>query len=100
MDTLSILSWICIVTTIGFFASGIPVFIPIVKSGSTGNVPFLPFLLGLMNGIACLWYGVLKDDFTMIVVNTTGVVFHIFYVTTYLFCAKDRVSKHGEGGQS
>ena len=53
-----------------------------------------------ISGIACLWYGVLKDDFTMIVVNSTGVVFHVFYVTTYLFCAKDRVRKLDEGGQS
>ncbi|XP_063955708.1 sugar transporter SWEET1-like [Lytechinus pictus] len=92
MEVLSILSWICIATTIGFFCSGIPVFIPIIKNGSTGNTQFLPFLLGLMNGIACLWYGVLKADFTMIVVNTTGVVFHIFYVTIYLFYTNEKES--------
>ncbi|XP_072167220.1 sugar transporter SWEET1-like isoform X1 [Diadema setosum] len=90
MDSLAILSWICIVTTIGFFLSGIPVFIPIIKSGTTGNTPFLPFLLGFLNAIACLWYGILKDDFTMIVVNVVGSVLHVFYVLAYLLCAKDK----------
>ncbi|XP_071844845.1 sugar transporter SWEET1-like isoform X2 [Apostichopus japonicus] len=84
MDAVSILSLACITVTIISFTAGMPDFIIILKRKHTGSTPFLPFLMGFITNIGCLLYGMLKWDFTILVVNSVGSVLHVFYVLVYL----------------
>ncbi|XP_033109657.1 sugar transporter SWEET1-like isoform X2 [Anneissia japonica] len=54
-----------------------------LQHGTTRNISFMPFINGAVINIAIFCYGYLKDDFTVIVVNSIGSVIHIFYVLLY-----------------
>ncbi|XP_071964508.1 sugar transporter SWEET1-like isoform X2 [Antedon mediterranea] len=43
----------------------------------------MPFINGAIINISILWYGYLKEDFTVIVVNTIGSIIHVAYVLIY-----------------
>ncbi|XP_061737959.1 sugar transporter SWEET1 isoform X2 [Nerophis ophidion] len=58
MDLLEILSWACIVFTVGMFSTGL--------------------------NLGWLYYGTLKSDRTLIVVNLIGAFLHLLYILTYL----------------
>ncbi|XP_070543326.1 sugar transporter SWEET1-like [Ptychodera flava] len=84
MDLLTFVSGTCIVITVLSFAAGIPPCLDIHKRRSTQNVPFLPFLVGLVNNYAILYYGFLRWDVTILIVNTIGSVIQTAYVLVYL----------------
>ncbi|PIK52577.1 putative sugar transporter SWEET1 [Apostichopus japonicus] len=91
MDAVSILSLACITVTIISFTAGMPDFIIILKRKHTGSTPFLPFLMGFITNIGCLLYGMLKWDFTILVVNSVGSVLHVFYVLVYLSYSSNKL---------
>lgn len=50
------LSWFALLTTIALFLTGIPTTSQIRRSGTTGSIPFFPYLAGFA------WYGSGLDD--------------------------------------
>ncbi|XP_048882382.1 sugar transporter SWEET1 [Brienomyrus brachyistius] len=83
MDFLQFLSWACIVFTILMFSSGLTDLKKMREARSSDNIQFLPFLTTLLNNLGWLYYGVLKKDGTLIIVNSIGAVLQALYVLTY-----------------
>ncbi|TNN02613.1 hypothetical protein fugu_010100 [Takifugu bimaculatus] len=54
------------------------------ESKSTDNIQFLPFLTTCLNNLGWLYYGVLKSDQTIILVNVIGALLQILYIIMYL----------------
>ncbi|KAF7663020.1 hypothetical protein LDENG_00220270 [Lucifuga dentata] len=90
MDFLQLLSWACIVFTVGMFSTGLTDLKKMRESRSAENVQFLPFLTTCLNNLGWLYYGVLKQDGTVILVNTIGAVLQIVYIVFYLNYTKQK----------
>ncbi|XP_077988754.1 sugar transporter SWEET1-like [Glandiceps talaboti] len=84
MDLLTFMSLTCICITVLSYTAGIPPCLQIYRNGSTRNVPFLPFLIGLVNNFTFLYYGFLKWDETILIVNVVGSVLQVIYVLVYV----------------
>ncbi|KAM8826208.1 sugar transporter SWEET1 [Synchiropus splendidus] len=84
MDLLQFLSWACIVFTVGMFSTGLSDLNKMRKSKSADNIQFLPFLTTCLNNIGWLYYGILKQDQTIVLVNTIGALLQTLYITMYL----------------
>ncbi|XP_036448808.1 sugar transporter SWEET1 [Colossoma macropomum] len=90
MDFLQFLSWCCIVFTVGMFSTGLTDLKKMRASQSADNVQFLPFLTTCLNNLGWLYYGVLKRDGTLLLVNTIGASLQILYIIVYFHYAKER----------
>ncbi|XP_023661943.1 sugar transporter SWEET1 [Paramormyrops kingsleyae] len=90
MDFLQLLSWACIVFTILMFSSGLTDLKKMREARSSDNIQFLPFLTTLLNNLGWLYYGALKKDGTLIIVNSIGAVLQAFYVLAYSHYSSDR----------
>ncbi|XP_061885933.1 sugar transporter SWEET1 isoform X2 [Entelurus aequoreus] len=84
MDFLEILSWACIVFTVGMFSTGLVDVQVMRNSMSTDHIQFLPYLTTCVNNLGWLYYGTLKSDHTLIVVNLIGAILNLLYILTYL----------------
>ncbi|TWW79181.1 sugar transporter SWEET1 [Takifugu rubripes] len=84
MDLVNLLSWACIVFTLGMFSTGLSDMRKMQESKSTDNIQFLPFLTTCLNNLGWLYYGVLKSDQTIILVNVIGALLQILYIIMYL----------------
>ncbi|XP_028326514.1 sugar transporter SWEET1 [Gouania willdenowi] len=84
MELLQLLSWACIVFTIGMFSTGLSDLKKMRESKSSDNIQFLPFLTTCLNNFGWLFYGLLKSDQTIILVNTIGALLQILYIVMYL----------------
>ncbi|XP_061838540.1 sugar transporter SWEET1 [Nerophis lumbriciformis] len=84
MDLLEILSWACIVFTVGMFSTGLVDVQVMRNSMSTDHIQFLPYLTTCVNTLGWLYYGTLKSDQTLIVVNLIGAFLNLLYILTYL----------------
>lgn len=83
MEWLQLLSWACIVFTIGMFSTGLSDLKKMRQSKSTENIQFLPFLTTCLNNLGWLYYGILKTDVTLEVVNAIGAQLQILYILVY-----------------
>jgi len=90
MSTVLFLSWAATIATVGFFLSGILTCKKIVASGSTENVPFLPFITTFLNCMMWTSYGVLKGDANLIPVNSIGMLTQVLYILCFLFYCKEK----------
>ncbi|XP_068179860.1 sugar transporter SWEET1 [Antennarius striatus] len=90
MDTLQLLSWSCIVCTLGMFSTGLSDLKKMRESKSVDNVQFLPFLTTCLNNLAWLYFGVLETDQTLILVNTFGAILQIVYILSYFHYTKQK----------
>ncbi|NWR81223.1 SWET1 protein, partial [Centropus unirufus] len=52
---------------------------------SVENIQFLPFLTTDVNNLSWLGYGCLKEDWTLIAVNTIGAALQSLYILAYLY---------------
>ncbi|XP_042641030.1 sugar transporter SWEET1 isoform X2 [Tyto alba] len=52
---------------------------------SVENIQFLPFLTTDVNNLSWLGYGCLKQDWTLIAVNTIGAALQTLYILAYLY---------------
>ncbi|XP_049895748.1 sugar transporter SWEET1 [Epinephelus moara] len=84
MDLLPLLSWACIVFTVGMFSTGLTDLKKMRESKSADNIQFLPFLTTCLNNLGWLYYGILKKDQTIILVNVIGALLQILYIIVYL----------------
>ncbi|XP_029958669.1 sugar transporter SWEET1 [Salarias fasciatus] len=90
MDYLPFLSWACIVFTVGMFSTGLTDLKKMRETKSTDNIQFLPFLTTCLNNIGWLYYGILKRDRTIVLVNTIGALLQILYIVMYLLYTKQK----------
>ncbi|KAM4601525.1 sugar transporter SWEET1 [Polymixia lowei] len=90
MDFLQLLSWACIVFTVGMFSTGLADLKKMRASKSADNVQFLPFLTTCLNNLGWLYYGCLKRDGTLVLVNTIGAMLQIIYIICYCHYTKDK----------
>ncbi|XP_061676944.1 sugar transporter SWEET1 [Syngnathoides biaculeatus] len=90
MDLLQLLSWACIVFTLGMFSTGLVDLKKMQTSKSTDNIQFLPFLTTCVNNLGWLCYGMLKKDHTLIVVNLIGALLQALYIIVYLKYTKQK----------
>lgn len=90
MDFLQLLSWACIVFTVGMFSTGLTDLKKMKATQSADNVQFLPFLTTCLNNLGWLYYGLLKGDGTVILVNTIGAILQTIYIITYCHYTKEK----------
>ncbi|XP_033633825.1 sugar transporter SWEET1-like [Asterias rubens] len=91
MDWVQLLSNVTICCTIGMFMAGIPDCFGIIRTGSTENVIFLPFLMTNMNNIMWFFYGYLKQDSTLMIVNSVGSFLQSSYMIVFIFYTKSKL---------
>ncbi|XP_054903856.1 sugar transporter SWEET1 [Poeciliopsis prolifica] len=90
MDLIQLLSWACIVFTVGMFSTGLTDLKKMRESKSADNIQFLPFLTTCLNNLGWLFYGTLKRDPTIVVVNIIGALLQILYIVMYLLYTKQK----------
>ncbi|XP_060726773.1 sugar transporter SWEET1 [Tachysurus vachellii] len=90
MDFLQLLSWACIVFTIGMFSTGLSDLKKMKATQSADSVQFLPFLTTFLNNLGWLYYGVLIKDGTLMLVNSIGASLQCLYILTYFHYAKEK----------
>ncbi|TMS10378.1 sugar transporter SWEET1 [Larimichthys crocea] len=90
MDFLPFLSWACIVFTVGMFSTGLTDLKKMRESKSADNIQFLPFLTTCLNNLGWLYYGILKSDRTIILVNIIGALLQILYIIVYFHYTKQK----------
>ncbi|KAG9345395.1 hypothetical protein JZ751_009942 [Albula glossodonta] len=90
MEFLQFLSWACIVFTVGMFSTGLTDLKKMRATQSADNVQFLPFLTTCLNNLGWLYYGVLKKDGTLVLVNAIGAALQILYIMAYCHYTKTR----------
>lgn len=90
MDVLVLLSWACIVFTVGMFSTGLTDLKKMRLTQSSANIQFLPFLMTFLNNLGWLYYGLLKSDGTVICVNVIGAFLQVIYIVSYCFYSKDK----------
>lgn len=61
-----------------------------VRSGSTENVPLLPFVTTFLNCMMWASYGILKDDATIVPVNVIGMLLQLVYILCFFFYCKHK----------
>ncbi|XP_068662258.1 bidirectional sugar transporter SWEET16-like [Aristolochia californica] len=89
MQTLSfIVGVVGNVTSLLIFASPIPTFFRIVKSGSTEDFEGLPYVCTFLSSSLWTYYGMAKPGgYLIATVNSVGVVLEFIYVTLFLIYA-------------
>ncbi|XP_023264656.1 sugar transporter SWEET1 [Seriola lalandi dorsalis] len=90
MDLLQLLSWACIVFTVGMFSTGLTDLKKMRESKSADNIQFLPFLTTCLNNLGWLYYGILKADQTIVLVNVIGAVLQFLYIIMYFHYTKQK----------
>lgn len=90
MDLLQLLSWACIVFTVGMFSTGLTDLKKMRESKTTDNIQFLPFLTTCLNNLGWLYYGMLKRDQTIVLVNVIGALLQILYIVVYFHYTKQK----------
>lgn len=90
MELVLLLSWACIVFTVCMFSTGLSDLWKMYFSRSTENVQLLPFLTTNLNNLGWLYYGLLKDDWTLITVNLIGATLQTAYMLAYFFYSVEK----------
>ncbi|XP_059909697.1 sugar transporter SWEET1 [Gadus macrocephalus] len=90
MDFLVLLSWACIVFTVGMFSTGLTDLKKMMSTKSSDNIQFLPFLMTCLNNLGWLYYGMLKKDGTVILVNVIGACLQVLYIISYCHYTKEK----------
>ncbi|KAJ8287923.1 hypothetical protein COCON_G00005820 [Conger conger] len=90
MEFLQFLSWACIVFTVGMFSTGLTDLKKMRATQSADNVQFLPFLTTCLNNLGWLYYGLLKKDGTLVLVNTIGAALQVLYIVAYCHYTKSK----------
>ncbi|XP_072316539.1 sugar transporter SWEET1 [Eucyclogobius newberryi] len=90
MEFLSLLSWACIVFTVGMFSTGLSDLKKMRETKSTDNIQFLPFLTTCLNNMGWLYYGLLKSDQTIVSVNVIGASLQTLYIIVFIHYTKQK----------
>lgn len=87
---LQVLSGACLLFSMGMFATGLSDLRQMFATHSVDNIQFLPFLTTDVNNLSWLSYGFLKDDSTLIVVNTIGATLQTLYILVYFYFSTEK----------
>ncbi|XP_065276286.1 sugar transporter SWEET1 [Emys orbicularis] len=87
---LPLLSGACIACTLGMFATGLTDLRQMFQTQSVENIQFLPFLTTDVNNLSWLSYGCLKQDWTLITVNTIGAALQTLYILVYFYFSPEK----------
>lgn len=90
MEFLQLLSWACIVFTVGMFSTGLTDLKKMQESKSADNIQFLPFLTTCLNNLGWLYYGMLRRDQTLVLVNVIGALLQVLYIVVYFHYTKQK----------
>ncbi|CAK8695069.1 unnamed protein product [Clavelina lepadiformis] len=82
---LNIASNGCIFFTIVMFATGIPQCLQMIKTKSTKNITFLPYLMTNINNVSWIVYGQMTENFTIIFVNVVGSILQTIYMSVFVY---------------
>ncbi|KAL5004625.1 hypothetical protein ScPMuIL_018081 [Solemya velum] len=63
------------------------------RTKSTKNVPYLFFLVGFLNAVAGVYYGMLARNSTIFYINVVCVVVNLLYMGTYLLVCRSKCSR-------
>ncbi|XP_018335817.1 sugar transporter SWEET1-like [Agrilus planipennis] len=81
--------------TVGQFLAESLICLDIIARRSTRGVPSWPFVGGFVIGTLMLKYSLMIEDFSMFVVNFTGVLLNLFHILIYnKFCRRRRRELH------
>ncbi|KAM9368498.1 sugar transporter SWEET1 [Phaethornis superciliosus] len=75
----------CLAGSLAMFGTGLSDLHQMVTTKSVENIQFLPFLTTDVNNLSWLGYGCLKQDWTLIAVNTIGAALQTLFVLVYLY---------------
>ncbi|KAM4014449.1 sugar transporter SWEET1 [Anomaloglossus baeobatrachus] len=84
MDGMWLLSGACIIFTLAMFSSGLSDLRVMISRRSVDNIQFLPFLTTDVNNLGWLYYGLLKEDWTLITVNSIGASLQSLYIVAFI----------------
>ncbi|KAJ3650216.1 hypothetical protein Zmor_021917 [Zophobas morio] len=76
--------------TIAQFFSGVFICLDIRKKGNTKDISSVPFVGGIMMGLAMLKYGLLLKDNVMLQVNYSAILLNVFYSVFYYVYSTDK----------
>ncbi|XP_035423396.1 sugar transporter SWEET1 isoform X2 [Cygnus atratus] len=85
MEPLPVLAAACLLFTVGMFCSGLSDLRWMITAKSVENIQLLPFLTTDANNLGWLGYGCLKQDRTLIVVNSIGAALQSLYILVYFY---------------
>ncbi|XP_071794277.1 sugar transporter SWEET1-like [Asterias amurensis] len=89
MDWVLLLSRVTICVTIASNFGGMPVFMDIIRKGSTHSVPFLPFLAGFVSNTGGICYAMMRADSVLLTVSGVGITMSTIYVSLFLFFSSE-----------
>ncbi|XP_064610130.1 sugar transporter SWEET1-like [Liolophura sinensis] len=92
MDTFTSIEWLTQIATLVMFAAGIPPCWHMYKTGNTRGVPYYFFLLGGINNIMAVYYGILINNSVILFLNIVGTVLNGMYSFTYIYVAHSKKS--------
>ncbi|KAG7252595.1 hypothetical protein CRUP_028928, partial [Coryphaenoides rupestris] len=72
------------------FSTGLTDLKKMMLTKSSANIQFLPFLMTCLNNLGWLYYGLLKQDGTVIIVNVIGACLQILYIVSYCYYSKSK----------
>ncbi|XP_069807053.1 sugar transporter SWEET1 [Dendropsophus ebraccatus] len=90
MDGMWLLSGACIIFTLSMFSSGLSDLRVMISKRSVDNVQFLPFLTTDLNNLGWLYYGLLKGDVTLIIVNSIGASLQTLYIVAFILYSAEK----------
>ncbi|XP_069796227.1 sugar transporter SWEET1 isoform X2 [Narcine bancroftii] len=90
MEGTLLLPWACIAFTIWMFATGLSDLWSMVTQRSVGNIQFLPYITTALNNLGWFYYGQLKDDWTLMAVNSIGFSLQSCYIMAYLYFTSEK----------
>lgn len=90
MEAAVLLSWACLVFTIWMFSTGLSDLWRMFTLKNTENVQFLPFITTAVNNLGWFYYGQLKDDWTLMTVNSIGLGLQTCYILVYLYFTSNK----------
>ncbi|XP_068778532.1 sugar transporter SWEET1 isoform X1 [Struthio camelus] len=75
----------CLACTLAMFGTGLSDLRQMFATQSVEHIQFLPFLATDANNLSWLGYGCLKQDWTLITVNTIGAALQTLYILVYFY---------------
>ncbi|XP_051497068.1 sugar transporter SWEET1 isoform X2 [Apus apus] len=90
MAPLPLLAAACLAGSLAMFGTGLSDLRQMLATKSVENIQFLPFLTTDVNNLSWLGYGCLKQDWTLITVNTIGAALQTLFVLVYLYYSPDK----------
>ncbi|KYO27552.1 sugar transporter SWEET1 [Alligator mississippiensis] len=90
MEPWALLPVACTACSLAMFATGLSDLRQMVMTRSVEHIQFLPFLTTDVNNLSWLSYGCLKQDWTLIAVNTVGATLQTLYILVYFYFSPEK----------